>query len=443
MPYDKTNKRLYVDYTQTPNIGISLIDIARCLQDYRRDKNGNINLGMMCTSPKINPWTKRPLPYPSTLSNVPYTSELTDEMRREVNHGFIIREYTKGSLPLSKEARTWKFAYPRGGNDGYNEWLRGTDFENYHHLAEPPRTMIYPPYDEPLEDGSYYMLLSHVRLGIEHQTNYDTGSIPLSELKSTWVDSPVLPQGDNFNNWYIVLLFTNANATKSRSLLLDDVANPHVLYTGYRITDNDFGRDGIECELPSSFTVGSKWDVLAVLADNVDGLTAGVVTPIGSYSARFVTLNLTENSEGIEQTYTIRDTMPFPIWSFTVSTFAELDRFTNPNNWRIKNLVFRCSKYYTETQKFKIETYADNSAGIGLTELVGTTYATGTWVADTGGYSLDLGTILIGGKSTIYPPTDDNKGNIYIKVGVELTAGMENYAMSDEKYYIYDPALHD
>ena len=81
MSYDKDNKRLFIDKTD-PNDpkGITLMEISRCLQDYRRDKNGNIDLGMMCTSPRINPWAKNK-PTPVSGRGTPYIGMLTYEQR--------------------------------------------------------------------------------------------------------------------------------------------------------------------------------------------------------------------------------------------------------------------------------------------------------------------------------------------------------------------------
>ena len=67
MPLDRTNRSLYIDRTDPDNpLGISPQEIAECLQDYRVDKLGNVDVGMMCTSPKINGWNKnKPVTWPS------------------------------------------------------------------------------------------------------------------------------------------------------------------------------------------------------------------------------------------------------------------------------------------------------------------------------------------------------------------------------------------
>ena len=82
MPVDKENRRLYVDYAN--GYGISLIDVANCLRDYRRDKNGNIDLGMMCTSEKIDIWSKyKPVEFDSH-------EELTEFERQMANYGLSV-----------------------------------------------------------------------------------------------------------------------------------------------------------------------------------------------------------------------------------------------------------------------------------------------------------------------------------------------------------------
>lgn len=86
MAYDKANRRLYVDTSVTPNKGISLHEISLCLQDYRRDANGNVDLGMMCTSNQLNIWTLF-RPY-NSFTNL--TGETTLEDRRYSDYGLIV-----------------------------------------------------------------------------------------------------------------------------------------------------------------------------------------------------------------------------------------------------------------------------------------------------------------------------------------------------------------
>lgn len=51
MAYDSANRKLYVDVANGK--GISLSEIAECLQDFRVDVNGRKKLGMLCTSPNV------------------------------------------------------------------------------------------------------------------------------------------------------------------------------------------------------------------------------------------------------------------------------------------------------------------------------------------------------------------------------------------------------
>lgn len=58
MAYDSTTRKLYVDTSVTPNIGISLDEIAECIRDYRVDSARRRDLGMLALSPNINSISK-------------------------------------------------------------------------------------------------------------------------------------------------------------------------------------------------------------------------------------------------------------------------------------------------------------------------------------------------------------------------------------------------
>lgn len=134
MPLDKENRRLYVDYAN--GYGISLIDVANCLRDFRRDKNGNIDLGMMCTSPHINIWALF-RPY-LDFNNI--IREATMEDRKNSNYGLIAN-----TVADADDGRFFRTTYEKNIGNIY----RLTDFENYNALAQcgfalVPSSVDYP-----------------------------------------------------------------------------------------------------------------------------------------------------------------------------------------------------------------------------------------------------------------------------------------------------------
>ena len=52
MAYDATNKRVYIDTSVTPNVGVSIADVKTCLSESSND------LGTLCTSNSIKKWAK-------------------------------------------------------------------------------------------------------------------------------------------------------------------------------------------------------------------------------------------------------------------------------------------------------------------------------------------------------------------------------------------------
>lgn len=143
MPLQTDNGQRYLYYDDT--YGVSLIDVARCLHDHRKDKNGNYNLSLLCTSPNINPWAKfKPVRY----------NFITEEERAAIGDwwkaqdgmcGFDLSE-AEVKLDLSniesKYTLThngWMHAAPRGGE---TEPFRLADFVGniknmgYNHLVD-------------------------------------------------------------------------------------------------------------------------------------------------------------------------------------------------------------------------------------------------------------------------------------------------------------------
>lgn len=138
MAYDKTNKRLYATTDAQGNkVGIPLWEIASCLAYFKRDKNGNRNLGMMIRNANINHFAKRH-PIPSIVK----VEALTDEDRKSINYGWSIRGI-RWDAELAKED-SWVRYFNASADRMY---YRVLDFDGYYHLA-------LPPLDFSFEDGA-------------------------------------------------------------------------------------------------------------------------------------------------------------------------------------------------------------------------------------------------------------------------------------------------
>lgn len=185
MSYDKDNKLLFIDKTDPDNPkGITLMEISRCLQDYRRDKNSNIDLGMMCTSPKINPWAKNKST-PFSDRGAPYIGMLTYEQRKAANFGLNI---PTASSPLeikenyydaqeSPKRNGWTHKVP---DPYYNEYYRVTDFDGYAHNAICPFGRPSIPNQAINMEGSYFLAMITITTG----GGADSEFISQSELPS-------------------------------------------------------------------------------------------------------------------------------------------------------------------------------------------------------------------------------------------------------------------
>lgn len=175
MAYDKENRRLYVDESSDKG-GIALWQIADCLRYYKRDKNGNRNLGTIIKNADINKWAKyKPVDYKKD-------SPLTDDDRALVDWGMrVVGKYLEYQRPTSQ--------------------FRARDFDGYNHLAQCP-----------LQSTSHF----NKTLDLDTAEAYLMQEIPI-------YPSGIVATGDNvelplnnltaypYNN-YIGLVFENRNS---------------------------------------------------------------------------------------------------------------------------------------------------------------------------------------------------------------------------------------
>lgn len=149
MPVDLTNRRLYID--RVNKLGITPQEVSLCLQDYRVDTNGNVDVGMMCSSPKVNKWS---LNKPFKWAKWGYSIDAAGDAekaaaRKAVRQGLTAVEVSKilkSSVGYSEfesstkddglaEVSEWAYDRPTGGASSP---FRLPDFDGYEHDAVAP-----------------------------------------------------------------------------------------------------------------------------------------------------------------------------------------------------------------------------------------------------------------------------------------------------------------
>lgn len=133
MAYDSTNKKIYVD-TSAAKGGITPWDIAQCIGDYRVTKFGR-SIGMLCTSPNINPYARfKPEDYPTT-------APITDAQRKANGYGFGNTAKTFRAGYSTAQHAVYEYKKPKGG---VSSPFRMLDFNGYFHKAASPLSLIFP-----------------------------------------------------------------------------------------------------------------------------------------------------------------------------------------------------------------------------------------------------------------------------------------------------------
>lgn len=148
MAYDITTGILTVD-PENETFDTMLDNIAIAIKDYRVTEVSGVlarDLGMLCTSPNVNKWSKhKPIRY-NTIS------KLIDEQFKLANYGIEFPFFLlSGIWSSSKENRVPIYLAPRGikkGDMTYDEWFRITDFDKYNSKAQPYEIYLrlYQPY---------------------------------------------------------------------------------------------------------------------------------------------------------------------------------------------------------------------------------------------------------------------------------------------------------
>lgn len=196
MPYDKTNKKLYVDTAN--NQGLTPWEVAQCIGDYRTNTMGQRDIGMLCTSDNVNIAAKfKPIAVDVSLYN-PY-KVLTEEDFKANGWGILFESST-----YEHDDRLIMHTYSWRKPDG-NNVKRLRDFDGYVHNAKlgvsfdktsisyNPETVTTNNYGKQatvpegsitLEDLLETLIPDYASYGFEIRCN--SGCIVYTQAYSTW-----------------------------------------------------------------------------------------------------------------------------------------------------------------------------------------------------------------------------------------------------------------
>lgn len=127
------NGKIYAD----TNYGVSIEDVHTVLGDPSTD------LGTLCSSSRINKWSKvKPVRYRTNIST-PYFGQMTPALYASVNFGFatdidnsLVVTTPTAALNLLLAGSAYSYLQPNGATDNYA--YRLTDFNGYNHNAPVP-----------------------------------------------------------------------------------------------------------------------------------------------------------------------------------------------------------------------------------------------------------------------------------------------------------------
>lgn len=234
MSYDSNNRRLYVDAAN--GRGITIQEVDECLR-----LNGVYDLGFLCTSDKLNEWSKNK---PFIVANGVNVRGRQDEAaRRLAAYGFAWWNYSlDADAPFGRSAgECLDKAIAKKGEWQYKkptEVFRLTDFDGYWHLAERPYQ--YDINSPDLGQNNYCRVL--------HDVNDPKVEITLSDMPDFMGEFE-----GSVADLNLVILYRMKNGTTT-----------NVVFTGYTVGDLDAGNttDPKTLTFPALTSSLREWDVV-------------------------------------------------------------------------------------------------------------------------------------------------------------------------------------
>lgn len=200
-----------------PQNGITLAQIARCLDDWRRDEHGRLENSLLCRSQKINKWAKcKPVSRPKW-------SALTADERRSSSPGQAEVDGVYWGVKIASGATSEEylklhdvgFEYVERPTGGSVSPFRMSDFDGYYHNAEPT---IYGS-----ANGVYFNIDHSIDVNLSvDTTGWNTMGIDYADiLRRTLDGSDTRTLEQTVGTLYPCILLTFDSGTYAHALLSD------------------------------------------------------------------------------------------------------------------------------------------------------------------------------------------------------------------------------
>ena len=203
MAYDSKG-RLVLGHNLSTRENLDMI--AECIGDFRISTLGGRDVGMLCTSPVINMWSKnKPIRRPEV-------KVLTAEQRAKVSFGIDMSGCSASDYEtlLTKAINNnceYGYLKPRGGD--YNEPFRGFDFDGYRHNATVPYKYTFVHFDSNVA-GWMDVMVS-----------------PNADLMLSEIDPTMLPSSD-MSKCNLALLYRKKGTTSGGGCIFPKVDGKYI-----------------------------------------------------------------------------------------------------------------------------------------------------------------------------------------------------------------------
>jgi hypothetical protein len=260
MAYDKDNQRLYTytDAQTGEKVGITTLEIYKCLRYNKRDQNGNRQTALAIKYGNINMWSPRK-PIKSTEPNgVDY------EDIKFANFGLVVPQYdtiNDCKVAYSTNNAGWTYARP---NELDGDKFRQLDFDGYKHNTPCPFNPFSYPATGTTKIGGHFKAQTTMQ-AVSGEGNMD--AISIVDLK------------DIKDKYYGIYLVNNQNTARIRVIT----------------SDKTIGENGVEVDVKTDQMPTGEYSVIpfissVMIEDSAVNVTGVKFTPIPNNSVGIITL---------------------------------------------------------------------------------------------------------------------------------------------------------